>query len=178
VSGWNKILYYFNRIEKYLVVGFYSYFTFIIVFEVIRRYLFHSASQWGEETGRYAFVYMSFIGGAEAIKSRSHLKIDMLQRMMNRTQLFLTYLFTDAMFILLAVLIIRFSIKVIGFQVEMGTVMQGLDWNMAWAHVAVPIGWALILVRLIQRVVITVRAYIQGEEVEQHAKGMLDEEVD
>lgn len=178
MSVLRKSWYYFNAIERYIIPVFYSYFTFIIIFEVIRRYVFHSASQWGVETARYAFVYMSFIGGAEAIKSRSHLKIDMFQRLMNRTQLFLTYLLTDVMFIFLAVLIVRFSLKVTQLQIEMGTIMQGLDWNMAWAHAAVPIGWCLMLIRLIQRVVTTISMYARGEEVEQHAKGMLDEEVD
>ena len=92
------LIHFFNSIERYLVVIFYSYFTFIIVFEVFRRYVLHSASEWGEETARYAFVYMSYIGAAEAIKSRSHLKIDMIQRLMNPRQLFASYMLTDFCF--------------------------------------------------------------------------------
>ena len=174
---WKKILSQVDKIEQYLIIIFYSYFTFIIFFEVIRRYVFHFSSQWGEETARYAFVYMSFIGGAEAIKSRSHLKIDMLQRKMNQTQLFYSYLFTDLAFVFLSVLIIRFSIKVISYQIQFETVMQGLEWNMAFAHAAVPIGWSLIVIRLIQRISQTIQKYRKGEPVDQHSAGMLDEEV-
>lgn len=167
---------FLNKIEQYLVVVFYSYFTFIIVMEVVRRYVFHSASQWGEETARYAFVFMSYIGAAEAIKSRSHLKIDMFQRFMSRKQLFASYLLTDVCFIVLAVLVVRFSLKVVQLQIETGTMMQGLDLNLAWAHAAVPIGWLLIFIRLIQRVFITIRDFARGQSIARFGESMLDEE--
>ncbi len=176
MSAKKLLLHFFGNIERYLVVIFYSYFTFIIVFEVFRRYLLHSSSEWGEETARYAFVYMSYIGAAEAIKTRTHLKIDMLQRMMNRRQLFASYLLTDFCFIVLAVLVIRFSLKVMKFHLQFNTMMQGLDWNLGVAYAAVPIGWTIILIRLAQRVHGTIRDYVKEGVVNRHGKGMLDDD--
>ena len=171
-----KILPFFSNIERYLAVAFYSYFTFIIIFEVFRRYVLHWSSQWGEETARYAFVYMTYIGAAEAIKTRSHLKIDMLQRMMKPWQLFGSFLLTDLCFMLLAILVIHFSLKVMKFHLEFDTMMQGLDWNLAVAYAALPLGWALILFRLIQRIYGTVHDFIKEGKVERYGQGMLDEE--
>jgi len=172
----NPILRFFGGIEKYLIVIFYSYFTFIVVFEVFRRYVLHFSSEWGEETARYAFVYMSYIGAAEAIKTRSHLKIDMLQRLMNRRQLFASYLLTDICFLYLAILVVNFSMDVMQFHIKFGTMMQGLDWNLAVAYGAVPLGWTLILIRLLQRFYITISDFVREGKVERHGGGMLDEE--
>lgn len=176
VRNKNSTLKFLDDIEKYLIVIFYSYFTFIIVFEVFRRYVLHFSSEWGEETARYAFVYMSYIGASEAIKTRSHLKIDMLQRLMNRWQLFASYLLTDICFLYLAILVVRFSLDVMKFHLKFGTMMQGLDWNLAVAYAAVPLGWTLILIRLIQRFYITIRDFARKGKVNRYGGGMLDEE--
>jgi C4-dicarboxylate transporter DctQ subunit len=175
MTFWKKILSHFNQIERPLVVVFYSYFTLIIIIEVFRRYVLNAASAWAEESARYAFIYMTYIGAAEAIKSRNHLKIDIFQRYMNERQLFGSYLLTDACFIILAVLVIRYSIKVMQLQIATYTMMQGLDFNLAFAQAAIPVGWILILVRLIQRVVNTINRFQAGQSISLYGKGMLDE---
>jgi C4-dicarboxylate transporter, DctQ subunit len=170
-----KLGQFFDNIERYLVVIFYSYFTMIIVVEVFRRFALNVSSQWGEETARYAFVYMTYIGAAAAIKTRSHLKIDILQSRMGPKGLFASYLLTDVCFIILAVLVIRFSIKVAHFQWTTETMMQGLDWNLAYAQAAIPIGWSLMLIRLVQRLAATAREFRSGQLRYRAAGGMLDE---
>ncbi len=170
-----KMAYYFSDVERYLVVILYSYFTLIVIIEVFRRYGLNSASQWGEESARYAFIYMTYIGAAEAIKWRSHLKIDFLQERMNKSQLFASYLLTDICFMVLAVLVIRFSINVVHVQWTTETMMQGMDWNLAWATAALPIGWSLIMLRLVQRFSRTIREFRSGQLTFCRGGGMGDE---
>ena len=49
----------------------YAYFCIIIMTEVVRRYVFGDSSAWGEMTARYAFVYMTYIAAAEAVRQKS-----------------------------------------------------------------------------------------------------------
>jgi C4-dicarboxylate transporter, DctQ subunit len=165
-----------NKIESYLIVLSFSYFTLIIIVEVFRRFALHSSSTWGEETARYAFVYMCYIGAAEAVKTRAHLKIDMLQRRMKEWQLFISYLVTDILFMYLAIVVVRFSMEVVSFHWVFGTKMQGLDWNLALAYGSVPIGWTLITIRLFQRFYKTISEFVREGKVNRYGGGMLDEE--
>ena len=46
--------------------------------EVLRRELFAYSSIWGEEIVRYAFIYLAWIGAAAAVRERGHIRIDVL----------------------------------------------------------------------------------------------------
>ena len=59
----------------------YAYFCIIIMTEVVRRYVFGDSSAWGEMTARYAFVYMTYIAAAEAVRQNKHIRVDLLDRL-------------------------------------------------------------------------------------------------
>lgn len=152
-----------SKIEFWLVFLFYAYMTIIIIAEVFRRYVLSASSTWGEETAIYAFIWMTYIAAAHRVKGRKHLSVEMLRTRMNRTLRFYAFVLSDLCFFILAVAVIYYSIAFVGTNIEYGQNMLGVELPMALASIAVPIGWALIAFRVIQRFWATLEQYKKGQ---------------
>lgn len=147
------------RIESWLMIVFYGYFCVIILVEVIRRYVFENSSTWGEETARYAFVYLVYIGVAEVAKTRDHIRIDLVPSRLGPRGRFILYLYFDFLYLLLTALVFYYSIGALRLSVGNDTLMTGFDLNVAWAQAALPAGAVLLAYRVVQRFTRTLRSY-------------------
>jgi len=132
------------------IVLTYSYFCLIILIEVIRRYAFGDSSAWGEMTARYAFVYMTYAAAAEGIRQKKHIRVDLIDKMIKPKSMTLLNIYYDILVTIVAILVIYYSLKLINVQLTFGIVMTAADINMAFAQAALPLGWALILIRITQ----------------------------
>ena len=132
------------------IVLTYSYFCLIILIEVIRRYAFGDSSAWGEMTARYAFVYMTYAAAAEGIRQKKHIRVDLIDKIIKPKSMILLNIYYDILVTIVAILVIYYSLKLIDVQLTFGIVMTAADINMAFAQAALPLGWALILIRITQ----------------------------
>lgn len=152
-------------LEYSLSFLFYSYVVLLIFIEVVRRYVFNDSSSWGEETAIYAFIWMAYIAAARGVKQRSHLSVSILVDRLGRRGKFASMLLSDVCFFALAVVVFYYGLIVIPQSIEFNQTMQGVNLPMALATAAVPFGWFLIAVRVVQRSVVTVKAYRGDEEL-------------
>lgn len=147
----NRIIAFFNNdLPVWFVRIAYSYLSLIILLEVIRRYVFSASSPWGEMTARYAFVYLSYIAAAEAIRLRKHIHIDLIINIFPRWLRNLFDFYIDALTTGLAILVIYHSVQVIKIQWAVNIVMESANVNLAFAYAALPIGWGLLVIRIVQ----------------------------
>lgn len=161
-----------DKLEPFLINILFVSFTVIILIEVFRRYVLNSPSDWAEELARYMFVYMIYLAAAWAVKTGSHLRIDILLLKMPPGRRIYFETFADACFVICAIAIITYSLQIMKMQLEMGTLAQSrflmdLKFNMAFAYASLPLGWGLTVIRLIQREVRMWRTYLQTGKLEQ-----------
>jgi len=71
--------------ERYLMLVFYCTVVFVIVNEVVRRFVFQYSSLWGEEVARYAFVYLGWVGAAQAVSPALTKAVSHRNRCVSRT---------------------------------------------------------------------------------------------
>ena len=83
--------------ERWLLLWLYSYIVMVIFLEVIRRFVLSYSSVWGEETARYAFVYLVWIGAAAAVRERAHIRIDVITNVVGRRGTALLYILSDVL---------------------------------------------------------------------------------
>ncbi|MEO7158703.1 MAG: TRAP transporter small permease subunit, partial [Vicinamibacterales bacterium] len=74
-SAWRVID---DNAERYAMLVFYVFVCAVIVQEVVRRFVLNYSSAWAEETARYAFIYLGYIGAAYAVRERAHIRFDIL----------------------------------------------------------------------------------------------------
>lgn|SRR5262245_9223990 len=152
-----------QRLEFWLGFFLYAYLAGIIVVEVFRRYVLDAASSWGEETAIYAFIWTSYIAAAKGVRSRRHLAIDAVRDRMPRIGQFCAYVLNDLCFFTLAAIVVYYSLSPIWLNIKYDQRMQGADIPMALATAAVPFGWSLIAIRVVQRFVDLVKRFKAGK---------------
>lgn len=142
-----------NDIERWLSLVFYLMIAVTILTEVIRRFVFSYSSIWGEEVARYSFIYMAWLGASLGVKNRSHIRIDIILNFLPNRGRTIVYLFSDFLTLVLAVIALYFSMDSVLTSIEFGSVTHGLRIGLYWFLMAVPIGFTLIIIRLLQSMI-------------------------
>lgn len=136
--------------ERWLLLVFYVMLVGTMFIEVVRREVFSYSSIWGEEIVRYSFIYLAWVGAAAAIKSRGHIRIDVIMNYVPHTAKTLLYIFGDIVMFIVAIVALYWSWESVHVSWKFGSVTHGLRISQVFFLFAVPFGFALIIVRLIQ----------------------------
>lgn len=139
-----------RNIERWALLVFYTMLVVTMAVEVIRRELFSYSSIWGEEIVRYAFIYLAWIGAAAAVRERAHIRIDVLFHYVHRRVKALLYIFGDLVMLVVAGFALYWSFEVVGVSWKFDSVSHGLRLSMVWFLLAVPVGFGLMVFRLLQ----------------------------
>ena len=138
--------------ERWLLLVLYSFIVYVIFIEVVRRFVLLYSSIWGEETARYAFIFLVWIGAAAAVRERAHIRIDVLLHYLPPRGVAAIYLFGDILTGVLACLAIYWSLDPVLVSIKFGNVTDGLRIVRAWFLIAVPLGFTVLMIRLVQSI--------------------------
>lgn len=136
--------------ERWLLLMFYVMLVATMFIEVMRREVLSYSSIWGEEIVRYSFIYLAWIGAAAAVKERGHIRIDVILQYVGRRTKALLYIFGDLVMFGVAVIAVIYSLEVVHVAWKFGSVTDGLRISRVWFLMAVPLGFSLLLLRLVQ----------------------------
>ena len=138
--------------ERWLLLVLYSFIVYVIFIEVIRRFVLLYSSVWGEETARYAFIYLVWIGASAAVRDRAHIRIDVLLHYLPPRGGAIVYLIGDLLTAVLACLAIYWSLDQVLVSIKYANVTDGLRIVRAWFLIAVPFGFTVVMIRLVQSI--------------------------
>lgn len=136
--------------ERWALLVFYVMLVGTMFIEVVRREVFAYSSIWGEEIVRYSFIYLAWIGAAAAVKERDHIRIDVLMNYVGPRLKAALFILGDLVMLAVAVVAIIYSFETVLVSLEFGSVTHGLRISQAWFLSAVPLGFTLMVVRLVQ----------------------------
>ena len=138
-------------------------FTSVLLFaNVVLRYVFLVPLNWAEELTLYLMVWIVFIGGSIAVRTRGHMAIDLLPLLLsppNRKRLALLVGFAAlAFFATFFWYSLQHTLRVRSID-QLTPVMQGPMWL---TYLAMPVGSALMALRTLQSLARTLRE-VPGE---------------
>ncbi|MEP3640241.1 MAG: TRAP transporter small permease [Paracoccaceae bacterium] len=151
--------------ERWLLLVFYVMLVITMAIEVLRREVFAYSSIWGEEIVRYSFIYLAWIGAAAAAKERAHIRIDVLMHYLGPRAKALLYIFGDLVMFVVAIIALYWSLETVYVSAKFGSVTDGLRISKVWFLLAVPVGFALMIWRLIQSFMRDFKALRDGTPV-------------
>lgn len=151
--------------ERWLLLWLYGFIVAVIFIEVIRRFVLSYSSVWGEETARYAFVYLVWIGAAAAVRDRAHIRIDVITHLAGPRGTALLYMLADVLTGILAVLALYWSMDPVVTSFKFHSVTDGLRVLRVWFLIAVPIGFSLTILRVIQSLIRDIGDFRAGRPV-------------
>jgi C4-dicarboxylate transporter DctQ subunit len=136
--------------ERWLLLTFYVMLVITMAVEVLRREIFAYSSIWGEEIVRYSFIYLAWIGAAAAVKERAHIRIDVIMHYLGPRPKALLYMFGDIIMMIVAVIALYWSYESVHVSWKFGSVTDGLRISKVWFLMSVPLGFGLMIWRLLQ----------------------------
>lgn len=161
-----------NRIEKFVLkiegaaAVFLALTMIIVIFaQVVSRNFLNQSLYWSEELGRYAFVWLSFIGASLALERGAHLGIDTVVEFLPATVQKALKLFTYALLLVFMILMVSY-----GMELFARTGLQrspALRISMQWPYLAIPTGGALMAFHSFMKIVNIIASFFNPErEVE------------
>ncbi len=154
-----------RNLERWALLVFYMMLVITMAIEVIRREVFAYSSIWGEEVVRYAFIYLAWVGAAAAVKDRAHIRIDVIMHYLGPRTKALLYIFGDLVMFGVALIALYWSWETVLVSWKFGSVSHGLRVSMVWFLMAVPAGFGLMLLRLVQSFLRDLRSLRDGTPV-------------
>ncbi|RMH49399.1 MAG: TRAP transporter small permease [Alphaproteobacteria bacterium] len=151
--------------ERWALLVFYVMLVATMAIEVLRREIFAYSSIWGEEIVRYAFIYLAWIGAAAAVRERAHIRIDVVMHYLGPRAKAALYIFGDLVMFAVAVVALYWSFQNVLVSARFGSVSHGLRVSMVWFLAAVPIGFSLMILRLVQSFLRDLRSLRDGVPV-------------
>ncbi|MBT7632316.1 MAG: TRAP transporter small permease, partial [Desulfobacula sp.] len=97
--------------ERYLTLPLYTMVVITIFMEVFRRFFLSYSSIWSEEIARYAFIYITWIGAAAAVRERAHIRIDVIQPFLSNKWKIIVHIFGDIITLILAFIALYWSME-------------------------------------------------------------------
>jgi C4-dicarboxylate transporter DctQ subunit len=153
--------------ELWLLLIFYVMLVVTMAVEVLRREVFSYSSIWGEEIVRYSFIYLAWIGASAAVKERAHIRIDVIMHYLGPRPKALLYIFGDLVMFAVALVALYWSFETVLVSAHFGSVTDGLRVSKVWFLMAVPMGFTLIVWRLLQSFARDFRSLRDGTAVYQ-----------
>lgn len=151
--------------ERWLLLTFYALIILTIAIEVFRRFVMNYSSSWGEEVARYAFIYLAWLAAAAAVRDRAHIRIDVLVNLGGPKMKRLAWWLADIATLVLAVWALWLSIGPILTSINFGSITPGLRVSQAFFLAAVPLGFTLVVLRVVQSMLADIRRMRRGDPV-------------
>lgn len=148
--------------ERWLLLLLYASIIAVIAIDVVRRFVLSYSSVWGEELARYAFIYLTWIAAAYAVRDRLHIRIDALIVNLPVRIRAIAWLLGDLATLVFAIFALYLSIEPVMTSLRFGSVTPGLGVSQVWFLVAVPLGFALIVFRVCQSMLRDIRDFRAG----------------
>lgn len=136
--------------ERYLMLVFYCFIVFVIVVEVFRRFVLDFSSLWGEEASRFAFIYLGWVGASYGVKQRAHIRFDVMLHMLPKRFHGYLYLFGETCTLVFAGFALYWSMDTIATEIRFDSLAPALRISKVWFEAAVPLGFSLMVVRILQ----------------------------
>ncbi len=152
-----------KNVEFVLGVLLYIYIIAVVFGEVVARYGFGSSILWAEETSIYAFIWLTYISMAGLARSRSHLAFTAIRDALPPPAQLAMLLLADVCLLALSAVVIIYIYQPIADNVMFEQQMMGVNLPLWLATAAIPFGWLLVSIRVVQRSIDSIIRYRANE---------------
>lgn len=158
--------------EESVITVFMGYFVLATILQVVARLVLKIPAAWTEETSRYAFIWMTFVGAAVAVKHSRHVRVDLLETYLkDQKSRDILYWVTHIAFLIFALMMTKMGYDICQTLLRRPQKMPVMGWSMIYVYSALPVGMALTSLRLIQ---VMYRKWAGREAEDSHAADPLE----
>ena len=146
----NKVL---EHTENILISTSILFSAVLLFVNVVLRYVFHTGIIWAEELTMYLIVWITFVGGSVCVRHGAHLCVSVLLEfidgMLKKIVVTVAHLITMSFTLFLT----YYGWQLVAHSYKIGQVSPALRAPVYIIYLAIPIGGALMTLRLVQQLV-------------------------
>ena len=162
-----------NYLEKWILVVAFASCAGIIAVEVFRRYILKEQAPWSTYVPSYLFLWLTWLGAAYCVKLRSHLVFNEFRERMPRVWQYIFMQVDYVLFFVFGIIVIYWSYDLVALHMEMESIVPGTDDVLSWwFYSATPVGWTLLLIRVVQNIIIDFNDFRSGAPLKVKSEGL------
>ncbi|MDR1247749.1 MAG: TRAP transporter small permease [Treponema sp.] len=152
-----------DHLEEYFVCLLMGYFVTVTVLQVVFRFFLKIPAAWTEETARYSFIWMTFLGSSLVAKLKTHIRVDILEsNLTGKTRLGMN-LFSQVVFLLFGVICTIIGIRMCASLVTRPQLSPVLKIPMQYIYASFPIGMGLMSMRIVRGLIAQIIGLADGK---------------
>ena len=148
MSWWKKLD---DNFEEYLVMFLMLVMIITAFAQVIFRFVIQMSLDWSEELARYAFLWCMFISAGMAVKHRRHIKVEFIMEMLPKKVRLGFEIISDLIWMAFCLLLVKDGIGLLEFVKTQ--VSPSMEVPFKYIYTSLPVGAALMFLRLVQQMV-------------------------
>jgi TRAP-type C4-dicarboxylate transport system permease small subunit len=157
MSWWKKLD---DNFEEYLVMFLMLVMIITAFAQVIFRFVIQMSLDWSEELARYAFLWCMFISAGMAVKHRRHIKVEFIMEMLPKKVRLGFEIISDLIWMAFCLLLVKDGIGLLEFVKTQ--VSPSMEVPFKYIYTSLPVGAALMFLRLLQQMVRRFRGGVNG----------------
>ncbi|SFR64060.1 TRAP transporter small permease [[Clostridium] aminophilum] len=148
-----KVLKWLNRyIEEFLLIAILCSIVIVMLYQIIRRYIFNSSLSWSEEFCRYAFIWFIFIALPYSIRLGTELRMDAVISALPEKVNHSLKLTLSVASLIFTLFLFSQSVDTVYEAVIAKEVSTGLHLPKQYIYMSMPTGFGLSIVRYTQMI--------------------------
>ena len=140
-----------DHLEEAVIFLVFAAMSLIIGLQVIMRYVFQSSLSWSEEVARYLFIWLIYVGISYGVKKSAHISVTALDMVLSPRAQHIMKIVSAVVFLLFALVVVYYGRDVCARIARLGQEAPATGLHMWVVYAAVPTGFTLTCIRLIQR---------------------------
>lgn len=152
-----------EQFEKWFLIASLIVMVLVTFMQIVLRW-FNAATVWAEEFSRYVMLYQVWVGAAYAVHEDAHIRITALIGKLSGGRRRGMDLVVLTLWLLFALWLTVEGCVLVGKIAAMGQVSSAMRIPMTIPYASVPIGGALMTIRLVQKIVERLRNTQEEED--------------
>lgn len=149
-----------SNFEEILAAPFMVIMSVMVTVQVVCRFILHFNTPWAEEFLRYCFIWNIMLGASIGIKLKAHIGVNLLVENLPRLPRLATETVAFAAVLFICGMFFQASWAVMMLQKNAGQIMPGLKIPMFLSTLALPVGFALIIIRTLGKLIDLWKAFL------------------
>ena len=148
---------------RFLIAVFAAVLVVVVFSNVICRYFLQFAIAWAEETARFLFIWLAFMGAVVANANNEHMKFDLLVSKLPKKTGALVTVLANGIILVILFLIIKGGFTIVRVNSEWMTPVLEIPYGAVYS--IVPVCGTLLLVQFLSRMLKAVKVLIEPNQL-------------
>jgi len=160
-----KVLKWLDKhLEEIMLCVLLAAIVVIMLYQIVRRYVFNSSLSWSEEFCRYCFIWFMFVAFSYSIRLKTDLRVDAVLGLLPAGVRRAVDFFDLLVSLVVTVFLFYNSFGTVAYMMKTGETSSGLHLPMYYVYLSMVVGFGLASIRSVQRVIMEIQNLRKPEE--------------